>query len=296
MGDDHALTAPTTHVDSTVQNDPEVRFAAYFAKPGYQKYGRFLFAVLSAIPWIGSIMGASAALHAEAEQGRVNLLMHRWLEEHQSAFKRLEATVAKMVDRMEEIGSQVDDRIQDEHFLGLVRHGFRVWDEASTQEKRDFVRRTLTNAAGTKLCSDDVVRLFLQWIEQYDELHFRVIRVVFKSPGSTRADIWAELHGESVREDSAEADLFKLMMHDLSMGHVLRQHRETTSDGQFLSARPTARRRTRSPVMKSAFDDDKSYELTELGSQFVHYAMNEVVPRLGTVRGDTENPSEGPLD
>jgi len=30
----------------------------------------------------------------------------------------------------------------------------------------------------------------------------------------------------------------------------------------------------------SAFDDAAHYELTEPGKQFVHYAMNEVVPRL----------------
>ena len=35
-------------------------------------------------------------------------------------------------------------------------------------------------------------------------------------------------------------------------------------------------------VMKSAFDDVEQYELTELGNQFVHYTMNEVVPRIGT--------------
>lgn len=186
-----------------------------------------------------------------------------------------------MVGRMEEIGQQVDERVQDERFLGLVRHGFRVWDEAGTEEKRDFVRRTLTNAAGTKLCSDDVVRMFLQWIEQYNELHFRVMRIVFNAPGSTRADIWVELHGGTVREDSAEADLFKLMIHDLSLGHVIRQERDTTADGRFLSPQRTGRRATKSPVLKSAFDDGKAYELTELGSQFVHYAMNEVVPRLG---------------
>lgn len=34
--------------------------------------------------------------------------------------------------------------------------------------------------------------------------------------------------------------------------------------------------------MASAFDDDKPYELTELGSQFIHRVLNEVVPRLGT--------------
>jgi hypothetical protein len=281
-----AESAIVCQSNGPLDEDPEAALAPHFLKPGYEKYARFLLAALSAIPWIGSVIGASAALHAEAEQGRINSLMYRWLEEHQSAFKRLETTVSQMVQRMEEIGTQVDERLQDEHFLGLVRSGFRIWDEATTEEKREFVRRTLTNAAGTKLCSDDVIRLFLQWIDQYNELHFRVIRIVHASPGSTRADIWDELHGDQVREDSAEADLFKLMINDLSLGHVLRQRRETTVDGQFIKPR-AAHRRTRSPVLKSAFADDKPYELTELGSQFVHYAMNELVLRLGATRPET---------
>ena len=40
--------------------------------------------------------------------------------------------------------------------------------------------------------------------------------------------------------------------------------------------------RTRSRVMKSAFDHIEQYELTELGRQFVHYTTNEVVARIGT--------------
>jgi hypothetical protein len=278
--DENALV--TTDATGALAGDPHVELAAYFAKPGYEKFARFIFAAFSAIPWIGGVIAASAALHAEKEQGQVNLLMYRWLEQHQTTFKRLEETVASMVGRMQEIGEQVDERLQDDGYLGLVKHGFRVWDEASSNEKRDFVRRTLTNAAGTKLCSDDVVRLFLQWIEQYNELHFRVIRIVYRNPGITRAGTWQELHGGTVREDSAEADLFKLMIHDLSLGHVIRQERETTSDGQFLSRPRSTRRGTRSLVMKTAFDDETPYELTEVGNQFVHYAMDEVVPRLGT--------------
>jgi hypothetical protein len=33
-------------------------------------------------------------------------------------------------------------------------------------------------------------------------------------------------------------------------------------------------------MMKSAFDSEKEYELTELGRQFVSYAMNEMVTRI----------------
>ncbi len=32
--------------------------------------------------------------------------------------------------------------------------------------------------------------------------------------------------------------------------------------------------------MKSAFDDEEEYELTELGKQFVHYVFSDVVQKL----------------
>jgi hypothetical protein len=93
--------------------------------------------------------------------------------------------------------------------------------------------------------------------------------------------MWNDIHGAPVREDSAEADLFKLLVRDLSTGGVIRQHRETTGDGQFMKRAPSRRpKASGSAVMKSAFDDVEEYELTELGSQFVHYTMNEVVRRI----------------
>jgi len=261
---------------------PQVALARYLSSPNYEKYGRFIFAILGAIPWVGSIFAASSAMHAEKEQGKVNLLMYRWVEEHEHAYRRLEETVQKVIERIEQIGPSAQQRLNDEQFLGLVRRAFRVWDEATTEEKREYVRRAVTNAAATQLCSDDLVRLFLEWIAQYDEVHFRVIKAIFKAPGSTRADIWDEIHGENVRENSAEADLFKLIIRDLSTGSVIRQHRDTTHDGRFLARKAPRTRQPRSPVMASAFDDDKPYELTELGGQFIHYVLNEVVPRLGS--------------
>jgi hypothetical protein len=108
---------------------------------------------------------------------------------------------------------------------------------------------------------DDVVRMFIQWIDMYSEPHFAVIREVFKSPGCTRQQIWQTIHGADVREDSAEADLFKLLVHDLSTGHVIRQHREKDYYGNFIKREPQRRGRGEaSRVMASAFDDDKQYE------------------------------------
>ena len=81
-------------------------------------------------------------------------------------------------------------------------------------------------------------------------------------------------------EDSAEADLFRLLIHDLSTGRVIRQHRETTLSGEFLKKPRTRTRGRASATMKSAFDDEDPYVLSELGQQFVHFTMEDVVRRI----------------
>jgi hypothetical protein len=70
-----------------------------------------------------------------------------------------------------------------------------------------------------------------------------------------------------------------MLVRDLSMGGVIRQHRDTTYDGQFI-AKKSAKGSKSSGLMKSAFDNEEGYELTELGRQFVHYTMQELVPRV----------------
>jgi hypothetical protein len=143
-----------------------------------------------------------------------------------------------------------------------------------------MIRNLLSNAAASKICSDDVIKMFITWIDMYSETHFKVIKAVFKNPGITRQEVWDSIHGEAVRENSAEADLFKLLILDLSTGHVIRQHRQVDYYGNFIKSPPKKRSGTASQIMASAFDDEKEYELTELGKQFVFYTMNELVPRL----------------
>jgi hypothetical protein len=267
------------HTATEVENSDR-DLAEFLHSRRYAKYIRFVFAALGSIPWIGGLIAAGATLHAEREQGHVNELNRQWVEEHQQKIQELNETLTQMVSRLEQLGPHVEERLDDESYLGLVKFGFRVWDEAGTRSTRDRVRQTLTNAAGTRICSDDVVRLFLLWLRTYDDLHMRVVQVIHHNPGATRAFIWEQIHGDQVREDSAEADLFKLMIRDLSTGGVIRQHRETTSDGRFLAKRVTTRR-AKSLTLESAFEDSKPYELTQLGTQFVHYAMTELVPRIG---------------
>ena len=88
---------------------------------------------------------------------------------------------------------------------------------------------------------------------------------------------------------SREADLFRLLIYDLSTGRVIRQDRATTAGGEFLRERATRGRRPASPTVESSFEDTKPYVLSGLGSQFVHYTMNDVVRRIGGGEDDTSS-------
>jgi hypothetical protein len=242
---------------------------------------KFILAALGSIPWIGGFLSAAASYKAEEGSLRQDSMQTQWLEEHQQKIDSLRQTLEEIQNRFESLGDIIEDRIQSEEYLALVRKAFRVWDDADTEEKRRFVANAVANSAGTRLCSDDVVRLFLDWLDLYHETHFAVIREIFANPGCTRFEIWSGLYGPTPREDSAEADLFKLLIRDLSTGGVIRQERDVNQLGQFVRKKPQRARPASAPTtLESAFEDTKPYVLTELGKQFVHYTMNEVVGRI----------------
>jgi len=253
---------------------------------------KFTLAALGSIPWVGGFISAAASMKTDERAIKKDNLQTQWLEEHSKKIEKLGSALADVTARFESLGEKIDERIQSDDYLSLVRHAFAAWDRAETDEKRRYVGNLVTNAAGSRICSDDVVRLFIDWLDLYHEVHFSVIREIYQNPGATRYDIWAAIHGEVPREDSAEADLFKLMIRDLSTGGVIRQTRETTADGAFLRRRPTQRKGPAPTIMESAFEDTKPYVLTELGKQFVHYTMNEVVARLE--EGSLQQASDAP--
>jgi hypothetical protein len=242
---------------------------------------KFLMAAIGSLPWVGGLLSAAAAIPGDEKDVRADDLRTKWLEEHESKLANLRGTLDHIADRFESLGPAIDERIQSSEYLAIVRQSFRAWDKAETSEKRQYVANLLTNAAGTSLCSDDVLRLFVNWLDLYHEAHFSVIRQIFKEGGGiTRYEIWSRLYGEPPREDSAEADLFRLLIRDLSTGGVIRQPRDTNEQGQFMRRRMGRRSRIASSTLESAFEDTKPYVLTELGRQFVHYTMNDVVARV----------------
>jgi hypothetical protein len=242
---------------------------------------KFFLAALGSLPWVGGFISVAASIPGDEKSAENETLQSKWLAANQDRLDELRETIDEIEERFENLGSQIHERIESESYLALVRRSFRAWDRAETKEKRTYTINLITNAAGYRLTSDDVVRLFIDWLDTYHEAHFAVIRELFRSSGATRYAIWMAIHGQLVREDSAEADLFKMLIRDLSTGGVLRQARETDIQGRFLRKSAPTTRGAAPRTMESAFEDEKPYVLTELGKQFVHYTMNEVVPRVG---------------
>lgn len=241
---------------------------------------KFALAALGSIPWVGGFISAAASIKTEEANLKTDSLQTKWLEEHEKKMLRLSSTLEDIGQRFDKLSDNINERIQSEEYLDLVRKSFRVWDKSDTDQKRLYIANLITNASGTNLCSDDVVRLFIDWLELYHEAHFLVMKEIYNKSGSTRYDIWTRIYNEVPREDSAEADLFKLLIRDLNTGGVIRQERNTTYDGQFLKKGSNGTKKNSSRTMESAFEKTKPYVLTELGKQFVHYTMNDVVQRI----------------
>ena len=231
------------------------------------------------IPFAGGIFGAAAGAWSEREQEKVNQFFEQWIKMLEDEIREKEKTIAEIIARLDMRDKKVTDRLESPEYQSLLKKTFRQWSGAESEDKRAYIRNILANAAASTITSDDVIRLFIDWLAIYSELHFRVIAVIYKhsSSGISRGSVWEELGKGEVREDSADADLFKLLFRDLSTGGVIRQHREVDYHGNFIQKTPQRRPKGSGPKpITSAFDDEDLYELTQLGRQFVHYAMTDL--------------------
>lgn len=271
---------PPKIVDKTVEDRIADELSKTYESKRKRIFSKIISAALGSVPWVGGYLSALNDFRADEKQVKKNQLYEEWLNEHSKKMQMLAETLLKVTQRLNEFPDDINERLESPEFADLVKKSFRSWDNSDTDEKHDLIRKLLTNAGTSKLVSDDLIRLFIDWINLYHEAHFAVIKLIYQNPGITRYHIWQELNRSFPREDSLEADLFKLLIRDLSMGSVIRQHRETDYYGNFLKKTPQ-KSSNPSRTMKSAFDNEEGYELTELGRNFVHYTLNEVVPRVG---------------
>jgi len=230
------------------------------------------------IPYAGGIVSGITGKWSENEQEKINKLFQSWMKIQAEELNRIGITLVEVMERINFQDVTIEERVTGPEYLSLIKQVYRDWSAGDSEKKRIHLRNLLANAAECRLTSDNVVSLFIKWINEFSELHLDVISLVYKNKGITRYSMWQELYGERVREDSAEADLFKLVIHNLSMGHIIRQERLTDYQGNFMKSRPSPK--VKSTIMKSAFDNENGYELTGIGTQFVHYTMNEIVPKI----------------
>ncbi|MEL7032232.1 MAG: hypothetical protein AAGK80_08140 [Pseudomonadota bacterium] len=259
---------------------PDDEFEELPAGEDWHKWARGALQVAGSIPFAGGAFSAMAGAWSEKQQEEINDFIHAYLRMMRDAIDEQNRTFAEIVSRIDAEDERARERIKSPEYQRLMRKAFRNWAGAESETKRELVRNILTNAAGSDISSYDVLNLFLDWLHKYSELHFRVISDVYQNPGTTKAEIWERLGKGRPRDDSAEADLFKLLFHDLNLGEIIRKERQVNADGQFL-AQPRGRKQSGGRrTLVSAFEDQNRQELTALGTQFVHYAMTDVPVKI----------------
>lgn len=234
-------------------------------------------AVGGAIPIFGGILSAAAGVWSETEQEKINVLIKNHIKMLEEEIIEKAKTMEEVISRLDMHEKETSERIASPEYQSILKKTFRNWSKIDTEEKRVMIRNILSNSAATTVTDDDVVKMFIDWIDVFSELHIKTISAIYNTNGITRFGIWDKMGKTRTREDSAGADLFKLVIRDLSTGGIIRQHKETDYNGNFIINRTRTQAKTHinSRVATSAFDNNEPYELTGLGQQFVHYAMTE---------------------
>jgi hypothetical protein len=153
--------------------------------PSSGKTGRALLQIAGgAVPFAGGLLSAAAGAWSEHDQEKVNHFFEQWLKMLKDELREKEQTVIEIMARLDLQDEKVTKRLESPEYQSLLKKTFREWGCAESEEKRKYVRNILANAASTTLASDDVIRLFLEWIRVYSELHFKVFGACNKSPRS----------------------------------------------------------------------------------------------------------------
>src|SRR2546421_61152 len=93
--------------------------------------------------------------------------------------KEKEQTIIEVMARLDLQDEAIAERVESKEYQSLLKKTFRDWSGAESEEKRVYIRNILSNAAASRLSSDDVVRMYLSWINQYSEMHFQVIGAIY---------------------------------------------------------------------------------------------------------------------
>lgn len=246
--------------------------------PKVAQYALAFLAGLTQNPFALEAASSRSGQWTEVDQAKVTNIFQSWLKLQETELAGIGLALQEVISQLDIENEKIGQRIESQAYLQLVKTAFRDWSVPESEEKRQLVVNVLINAASSSLCSDEVVRLFVKWLADYSAGHLAVVKEIQKRSGITRKEIWNNTQGTTLPGDSAQADLFKTYVSDLTMDHIIRQQRLKDYYGNYIQER----RKKPAPGQKisaATFDDDRKYELTELGAWFTHYTMNAVVTK-----------------
>jgi hypothetical protein len=136
-----------------------------------------------AIPLAGGFLSAIAGVWGEKEQERVNRFFEHWVRMLAEEMREKERTIIEIMSRLDMHDEEISKRVESVEYQSLLRKAFRDWAGSESEEKRVLVRNLLVNAAASKLTSDDVVKLFLKWINSPSSTS-RLSALFTTAPGS----------------------------------------------------------------------------------------------------------------
>ncbi len=144
------------------ENSPEHEITTALSKGYGSRVARFVLACLGSVPAVGGAVGGVGGAWSEAEQAHYNKVFAAWLKLQEDEVKEIGITVAEILSRLDLNDEAISSRIESPEYLKLIKKCFRDWSAAESEEKRILIRNLLTNAAVHQICSDDVLRMFIQ--------------------------------------------------------------------------------------------------------------------------------------
>ena len=144
-------------VDKENAKLPESNNAAKVSRGAMQAIGGVL-------PIAGGVFSAIAGAWSEHEQKKVNRFFEHWVRMLQDELKEKEETIIEIMARLDLQDEAISERVESKSYQSLVKKTFREWSCAESEEKREYIRNILANAAHCQVSSDDVVRMFIDWM------------------------------------------------------------------------------------------------------------------------------------
>lgn len=148
-----------------------------------------------ALQAVGGVLSVIAGAWSEGDQEKVNRFFEHWVRMLYDELKEKQETIIEIMimARLDLQAEVISQRVESKGYQALVKKTFREWSGAESDQNRVYIRNILSNAAASSVSSEDVVRMYIDWINQYFELHFQVIGGIYNAGGITRGEIWKKL-------------------------------------------------------------------------------------------------------